>query len=155
MNAFWRSRSQRERAVLVGGVVAAAILLVVALVWLPLERSRTRLSAEIPRLAASVATMERNAEEVQRVRSLPASTPATVAPTATVAPALGRNLANAQVASIDERRVRITGADVAYGALLETIAAAQSTYGLRVDSARIDALPAAGRVRAELVLARP
>lgn len=155
MNAFWRSRSPRERAVLVGGVIVAVILLGVALVWLPLERSRTRLSAEIPRLAASVAAMERNAEEVQRVRSLPASTPATVAPTATVAPALGRNLANAQVASIDERRIRITGADVAYGALLETIAAAQSTYGLRVDSARIDALPAAGRVRAELVLARP
>jgi len=50
--------------------------------------------------------------------------------------------------------VRVSGADVAYGALLEWLGAAQASHGLRVESAKLDALPAAGRVRAELVLTR-
>lgn len=155
MNAFWAARSPRERAILAAGAIAAAVLLLVALVWLPLERSRARLALEIPRLAASVANLESQAEEVKRVRALPAATPTTLAPLTTVVPALMRSLPAAQVSTVDDRRVRITSADVAYGALLEAIAAAQATHGLRVDSAGVDALPAAGRVRAELVLARP
>ena len=75
-------------------------------------------------------------------------------PTASVASALGTRLPGAQVVPIDDKRVRIAASDVAYGALLEAIASAQGAYGMRVDSARIDALPGAGRVRAELVLTR-
>lgn len=155
MNAFWTARSPRERAILVAGAGVAFALLLAVLVWLPLERSRARLALEIPRLAAAIAKLESQAEEVKRVRALPATTPATLAPLATVVPALTRTLPAAQVSAVDDRRVRITSADVAYGTLLEAIAAAQTTYGLRVDSASIDALPAAGRVRAELMLARP
>jgi len=154
MTRFWAQRTPRERMVLAAGAGVAIVLLAIALVWLPLERSRTRLALEIPRLAASIATMQAQAEEVARVRSLPAATPATQAPLETVVPALLRALPAAQVVAIDARRLRITAADVAYGALLEAIAAAQATYGLRVDSASVDALPAAGRVRAELVLTR-
>ena len=155
MNAFWAARTPRERVVLATGAGLALVLLLVALAWLPLERTRARLALEIPRLAGSIAKMQAQAVEVQQVRSLPATTPATQAALATIVPALMRALPAAQVSAMDERRVRIAGADVAYGALLEAIATAQTTYGLRVDSANIDALPAAGRVRAELVLVRP
>jgi type II secretory pathway component PulM len=121
---------------------------------LPLERSRTRLAAEVPRLAASVATMERQAAEVVRVRSLPATPASAATPSAAIAAALGTRLPGAQASAVDEKRVRITGSDIAYGALLEAVASAQAAHGMRVDSARIDALPAAGRVRFELLLAR-
>ncbi|APV50427.1 hypothetical protein BWI17_12410 [Betaproteobacteria bacterium GR16-43] len=155
MNAFWAARTPSERTTLLVGGTLAAILLLVALVWLPLERSRVRLTNEIPRLSASIATMERQAAEVARVRSLPAlrgQTPNTALGEVTAA--LGKGIPSAQVSALDDKRVRILGTDVPYGALLETVATAQAAHGLRVDSARIDALPVAGRVRAELVLSR-
>ena len=153
MKAYWSSRSPRERSVLAWSAGAIAALLLAVLVWLPLERARTRLAAEVPRLALSVAAMERQAAEVSRVRSLPATAQAAPATAATTAASLGRNLPGGQVSPVDEKRIRIAGADVAYGALLETIAAAQAA-GLRVDTARIDALPVTGRVRADVVLSR-
>jgi general secretion pathway protein M len=156
MNAFWAARTPSERTTLLVGGTLAAILLLVALVWLPLERNRVRLTNEIPKLSASIAAMERQAAQVARVRSLPAldttrgQTPSLGEVTAT----LGKGIPSAQVSALDDKRVRILGTDVPYGALLETVAAAQSVHGLRVDTARIDALPAAGRVSAELVLSR-
>jgi len=154
MNAFWAARSPRERAILAAGGAVLAVLLLFVFAWLPLERSRARLAAEVPRLAASVATMEGQAAEVVRVRSLPATPSSAATPSAAIATALGTRLPGVQASAVDEKRVRLTGSDVAYGALLETIASAQGAYGMRVDSARIDALPAAGRVRVELLLAR-
>ena len=153
----WRARSDGERRVL-GTIGALAVLaLLIAFAWLPLERDRQRLAATNPALEASLAEMQRQAEEVKRVRTLPATTPATDVPLAAViaSGALTRGLNGAQATLSDERRVRLVAADVPYGALLETIAAAQGANALRVESARIEALPPAGRVRAELTLARP
>ena len=62
--------------------------------------------------------------------------------------------AGAQFSVLDDRRVRVTGADVSFAALLEWLRNAQATHGVRVESARLEALPASGRVRAELLLAR-
>jgi type II secretory pathway component PulM len=65
-----------------------------------------------------------------------------------------RELAGAQLSMADEKHVRLRGDDVAFTALLEWLGAAQSTNGLRVESARIEALASPGRVRADLTLAR-
>lgn len=160
MNAIadtWRQRPPRERAVFVGVAAVAALLLVVAFVWLPLERGRTTLRAEIPRLAGALATMERQREELKLTRALPPAT-AAAAPAALAAVvasgSIARGVTGAQVTLVDERRVRVVAADASYGAVLEAVAAAQIAHGLRVESARIDALPSRGRVRAELVLAK-
>lgn len=160
MNAiasWWRSRDARSR-LLLGVVVAIAVLTLVAtLVWLPLDRTRTRLAMEIPRLAASIELMQRQAAEVERVRPLPSSTPASLStlPAVLASGALTRSLPGAQATLADPRRIRLAGSDLPWGALLETLAAAQSVQGLRVESARVDALEGAGRVRAEVFLARP
>ncbi|MCL4688464.1 MAG: type II secretion system protein M [Burkholderiales bacterium] len=55
--AFWTARSPRERAVIgwSGAAIAAALLF--AFAWLPMERARTRLAAELPQLRASLAEM--------------------------------------------------------------------------------------------------
>jgi len=155
MKAMWAARSPQERTIVAAGGAIVALVLVAALVWLPLERSRTRLSVEVPRLAESIAKMERQAAEVSRVRSMPAVGGPAATPSQPIATALGTRLPGAQLAPIDAKRMRLTGTDVAYGSLLEAIATAQSGYGMHVDSARIDALPVTGRVRAEIVLARP
>jgi type II secretory pathway component PulM len=150
--AFWNARSTRERQVIAiaGGLLA--LLLVVTLVWLPLERSRTRMLAELPALRASIATLERQASEVKRLRAMPAASHTSAAPLNAIA--MTNPLPGAQLAALDDKRVRVTGADVSYGALLDWLSAVQATHGLRVEAARLDALPAAGRVRAELTLSR-
>jgi general secretion pathway protein M len=150
--AAWQGRSPAERRVL--GVIAAivAVALVAAFVWLPLERSRARLSGELPRLRASVASLEQQAEAVRRLKAMPArQVAATPVAALSGAPA---NLPGAQVAAVDERRIRLTAPDVGFAALLDWLVSVQGSHGLRVESARLDALPVNGRVRAELVLSR-
>jgi general secretion pathway protein M len=158
MNAIvhaWNARSRPERRALAVAAGTLAILLVFALAWLPLERARTRLAAEAPQLRASIDALQRDADEVKRLRALPAAgAPGTApAPLATLA-TNGGGLTGSQMVVLDDKRVRLTGADVSFAALLEWLRNAQATHGMRVDSARLDALPAPGRVRAEMVLSR-
>jgi general secretion pathway protein M len=153
---LWRSRSVRERSIVRAGLVVLAVILVVALVWLPLERTRARLATEMPVLRASVSALERDAEEVRRVRALSPTIPANPEPLAPLmaANAWARELPGVQITVSDEKHVRLAGADVSFTALLDWLTNAQAAHGLSVESARIDALPTPGRVRAELVLAR-
>ena len=150
---YWSSRGATERRNVVRAAVAVGIVLVVALVWLPLERTRARLAAEMPMLRASLAALQRDADEVKRLRSLPPLATQSAAPLATLA-TNGGGLAGATMTVIDARRVRLSGPDVGFAALLEWLRNARVTHGMRVESARLDALAAPGRVRAELVLAR-
>ena len=152
LGAWYDSRPARERRVIavVAGVALAALLLAV---WVQAQRSRERLAAELPRLRASIAALERDADEVRRLRATPAARPQAATPLASLATNAG-GVPGAQVSVIDERRVRLTGSDVSFAALLEWLGNARATHGMRVESARLEALAAPGRVRAELVLAR-
>jgi general secretion pathway protein M len=153
---LWHSRSQRERSMVAAGATVLAIMLAVALVWLPLERARVRLAAELPQLRASIIALQRDADEVQRLRALPATIPANPSPLAPLIAAntWARDLPGVQLSVPDERHVKLVGADVSFTALLDWLATAQAAHGLSVETARIEALPAPGRVRAELTLER-
>ena len=156
MNALataWSRRSASERRTLAWGGALLALALLVAFAWLPLQRTRDRLAAELPALRASIAALERDAAEVARLRAQPAAAPPAGTPLASLATNAG-GLPGAQVNVLDARRVRVTGSDVSFSALLEFLRNAQATHGMRVESARLDALPAPGRVRAELLLTR-
>jgi len=146
----------REKSLAAAGGVVIGAMLLVALVWLPLERLRVRLAHELPVLRASVEALQRDADEVKRVRALPATMPANPAPLAPLiaANAWGRELPGVQLTVPDEKHVRLVGDDIAFGALLDWLATAQAAHGLRVESARIEAGPMTGRVRADLTLAR-
>jgi len=149
----WAQRSPRERTAIAWGVALLLLALGVAVVWLPLERTRARLSAELPSLRGSIAALQRDAAEAKRLRGLPAAAPPAATPLASLASNAG-GLPGAQIAVLDERRVRVSGADVSYAALLEWLRSAAATHGMRVENARLEALPPAGRVRAELTLSR-
>ena len=153
---LWHSRQPRERSLVAAGLVVLAAMLVVALAWLPLERTRARLATELPELRASIVALERDAEEVKRLRAVPATIPANPAPLAPLiaANAWARELPGVQLSVPDEKHVRLAGEDIGFSALLDWLATAQAAHGLRVESARIEALPQPGRVRAELTLAR-
>jgi len=146
--AFWRARSARERRVLAWGGSLAALLLFVALAWLPLARTHARLEREMPAARASLEALQRQADEVRRLRTLPAvgATPASQGGTPP--------LAGAQVTTPAPGRLRIVAPDVAFNALLDWVTAVEAAQGLRVESAHIEALPTVGRVRADLTLER-
>lgn len=150
MNArgWWRSRPARERRVLATGAAVVAVLLLVGLVWVPVARTHERLERELPALRASLDALSQQAHEVQRLRAIPA-TAAGVSPNGSLP-----TLAGAQMSIPAPGRVRLAASDVAFSALLDWLAAAEAAQGLHVDSARIEALPTAGRVRADLTLAR-
>jgi type II secretory pathway component PulM len=145
-----RDRSEREMRALAWGAAAVALVLVYALAWLPLERARARLAAELPALRASAEAMQRQADEVRRLRALPpaANQQAPVSALAATPPA------GAQVTALDPKRVRVSASDAAFTTLLEWIVAAQASHGLHVESARLDALATPGRVKADIVLSR-
>lgn len=154
MNALaraWHARTDGERRAIaiVGAVVAVAIVL--AFAWLPLERSRSRDAAALPALRAQLAAMERDAAEVKRLKSLPARK----APASSLAALAASNpVAGTQLAAIDEKRMRLSSGDVGYAALVEGLASMAASHGLHAESARIEALPTAGRVSAEITLER-
>jgi type II secretory pathway component PulM len=153
----WRARPERERSLLAAGALVIAVMLYVALVWIPLERMRVRLGADLPALRASISALERDAAEVKRLRATPSAVPQNRSPLAPLMAAntWARELPGVQLTVPDEKHVRISGSDIAFTSLLDWLATAQAAHGLRVETARIEALPAAGRVRAELTLARP
>lgn len=156
MNAIARALAERsplERAILATLAALVAIGIVAAFVWLPLERTRARLSTELPALRASIAVLERDAQEAQRLKAIPPMAQAANAALGDIATNT-KAPAGAQVTVLDPKSVSVAASDVAFGALLEWLAGVQAAQGLRVESARIEALPVAGRVRAELRLTR-
>lgn len=150
----WQSRSATERRSIAAVATVVAVILLVTLAWLPLERERARLAARMPAARASIEALQRDANEVRRLRALPAAAARSPSPLAELA-TNGGGLPGATMLVLDARRLRLTGADVGFSALLEWLGNARQTHGMAVESARLQALPAAGRVRAELVLARP
>ena len=67
---WWENRSARERRVIVNLAVLAA-LVVLFTMWLQAERTRERLAGQLPQLRASLASLERDAQEVKRLRAMP------------------------------------------------------------------------------------
>lgn len=150
--SLWRSRPEGERRAIAIGGAMLAVLLVIVLAWLPLERTRTRLSADLPRLRASVAQLRRDAAEVKRLRAIVPTVSTNSTPLSSLA--TQAPLAGAQVSVPDEKHVRVAAADIGFSALLQWLVTVQSTQSLRVESAKIDALAAPGRVHAELTLSK-
>lgn len=152
LQSLWSERSAKERRVIAIAGALVAVILLVTFVWLPVERARARLAVELPQLRASIAALQRDADEVKRLRSMPIASASSSGSLPSLATSLP--LPGAQLAVVDDKHVRLTAGDVSFAALLDWLAAAQASHGLRVESAKIEALPVTGRVRAELGLAR-
>lgn len=152
LGSWYDDRPERERRV-IGWALAVVFLALIAWLYVANERTRTRLEGELPRLRASIATLEKEADEVRRLRAMPAVQPQATTPLASLATA-GGGIPGAQINVVDDKRVRLTGGDVAFASLLEWLNNARASHGMRVESARLEALASPGRVRADLTLSR-
>ena len=149
---LWESRSERERRMIVQCGLLIAALLVFALVWLPLQRTRTRLEITLPQLRASIEQLKRDADEVKRLKSIAPTVTGNPTPLLTLA--TQNTLTGAQVNVPDDKHVHVIANDVGFTRLLDWLVSVQSTHALRVEHARIESLPMTGRVRADLTLTR-
>ena len=152
LGARWAALDGRQqRLVQVGGALLAVVLLVV-FVWLPLERTHRQLAARLPALQAQHAAMQRDADEVKRLRSLPA----TLAPSGgtTRAPdanALRTLFPGADVTALGSGRYRVQLADGRFGAWLDGVRALNGQLVVAELNATRDPANAA-KLRIEAVL---
>jgi general secretion pathway protein M len=151
----WTRRPESERRMVAAIATVVAVILFATFAWIPLERSRARLEREVPELRAAVAALRKDADEVARLRALPPIAAASATPVAGLAAGALAPPAGARLAPVDARRLKLDAADIGFTPLVHWLASAPAAQGLRVESARIEALATSGRVRAEITLARP
>lgn len=152
----WRARAPRERAVLAGGALFLALALCYAYAWLPMQRERMHLLETLPQLRAQAEQLQRDAEEVARLRARPVPTARggdIVALVEQRAVASGLHERIATLVALDTGRVRVVLPHVGFDAWLAWIGELQAAHGVRIESARIEASAEAGTVRVEVVLA--
>lgn len=153
---FWRARAPRERFVLAAGAALLALALGYAYAWLPMQRELAQLRGTLPHLRAQAEQIQRDAEEVARLRARPAASQrggsvATVVEQRAAASGLREHIAT--LAAQDDGRVRVVLPRVGFDAWLAWIGELQAAHGVRVESARIESSGEAGMVRIEAVLA--
>jgi len=157
---WWRSRLPRERQVLTAGGVILVLLLWVFVLIMPLRASVNRVTAELPQLRETNASLDAMAREASDLRLVTNTTPI---PADQREGAVRRSLTRAALAdpkSIDvtlqdANHLRVRCDDVDYGLWLAWLHGARSDVGANVESATVSARAAngiAGRVHADVVL---
>jgi general secretion pathway protein M len=152
MRQWWIGLSRRERI----AVLCAAALVVTTLVYLigiePAWRSRTRLSAELPRLRSEAAELDQLAAEAAKLklhtRTLESPEQTKAALTRLLAE---KNISGAQVREEGERII-VSAKRTEAAAWLTWLKDASNELPLRIAAARI-ARVSAGLVDAEVTLA--
>lgn len=120
LRARWSSLEPRQRVVIAAAGSILALGLLIAYVWLPLERNRAALQKRMPELRLQLTAMERDEEEVRRLRKLSA-VPNATAPRALDAAQLRANFAGAQVTALDGSRFRVVIADTGYAQWIDEL----------------------------------
>lgn len=151
---WWAQRTRRERLLLGGVGVLAALAIWYWLLLVPAWERRAQLRQEIPLQQAQLAVMRAEADDVQRLR-----------PRAAGAAPAGEALLQALNTLLEQRAVdgvklNIVGNAVqaefkraSFGALVEWLNQARRQFRVRVVSAHISALETADAVRGQLMMA--
>lgn len=146
LRALWQSRSPRERRALRAALVLVAAILLLALAAAALQ-AREPLRRDVAALRADNARMQQQALELAQLRAMPPP-PAHGELLATVQSSIeATSLASglAQVESPDTDHVVVVFKAVAFADWLRWVEAL-ATRQVRLESCRIEALPASGRV---------
>lgn len=157
MKTWWQGLSDRDRRVLSVGAVLAALLLLYALAWLPLDRSREALRVQAAALDASYRWMRAAAPEVQRLRAGGAGQQAQdgrslLARADAGARESGLGTALLRVEPVAEGQVRMVFQQVGFDALMAWLEQFSSSQGLRVSEFNVQTTGASGQVDARIGL---
>jgi general secretion pathway protein M len=144
----WSILSARQRNVIVAGAVILSVALLFAYVWLPIQQSRSDNAARLPELRARLTEMQRQAEELQRVRAV---APAGASLRPLDAQALRAAFSGSQVVvtALDRQRFRLAVADTGYAIWIDELNRLHAQSAVRVEEAALSALAQPGRIRVE------
>jgi type II secretory pathway component PulM len=149
---WFQSLAQRERRVVLSGAAAAVLVLLLG-VWVPVERRVSRLEAQVQTRQADLAWLQTVAPQLTALRSGATGTgnESLVALADRVAHETGiaRQL-NTQAGSDGTFSVRLE--QVAFDSLLNWAGELVLRHGVRIVSATIDGSPSPGMVSATVVL---
>lgn len=152
---FWRTRVPRERFVLAGGSALLVLALGFAYAWLPMQRDVVQLRQALPQLRVQARQLQQDAQEVARLKAQPAVTREAGSLALAVeqrALATGLRERIESITPQDAGHVRVLLPQVAFDAWIAWLGELQTSHGVRVDSARIDATDDSGMVSVDAVL---
>jgi general secretion pathway protein M len=155
LRTLWQSRAPRERVVI---AVLAVLAGVASYVWLvqAADRAHTRLRASVPALRAQAARLERQAGDLERLRSAP---PAAASKTdlrtlvQAQAGAAGLSRALVRIDAPDANQVVVVFGAVAFADWLNWVAGLTAQQ-VRLEVCRVEALSTPGLVSVTATLVR-
>ncbi len=144
----WSILSGRQRTVILAGAGILIVALLFAYVWLPIQHSRSDNAARLPELRARLAEMQHQAEELQRIRAVPA-TAASLRPLDAQALRSAFSGSQVSVTALDRQRFRLAAADTGYVIWIDELNRLQTQSAARVEEATLSALAQPGRIKVE------
>ncbi|GMV30580.1 MAG: hypothetical protein AMXMBFR59_27050 [Rhodanobacteraceae bacterium] len=161
MRAWWDSREPRERRVLLVGASATAVLLFWALVWHPLQRSRTELRQRVDVQRADLQQMRSDSARVAQLRGLGARAKVERQGKSLLAladaTARGAQLANElrRVEPVGPKSVRVSLEGASFDAVADWLEGLARDFGVVATDFSADRAEGAGRVNARVTLEEP
>ena len=155
---YWRGLAPRERMIAGIGGVLAAIFLLYALLWVPLQSDLKRLRVDVPREQEQLQWMR---TQSARIKQLRAAAPTTLQGGGLLsfveqsAQAFNIRQSIKRVDPEGPNGVRLAVDGVAFNSLLEWLANLQKQGGVRIDNASLEPQATPGVVNARLVLRAP
>src|SRR5262245_44595578 len=124
VKTWWLDRNESERGAIAFAAILVALLLCYAYAWLPVTRERERLLVRVPELRTEAAALERNARELEKLKSIAKPSPGLLR---AVQEAIGASRDPApEVVQLDSARVRVAIASAPSDAAFTLISRLQS-----------------------------
>lgn len=161
MRAWWVSREPRERRVLAIGGGVTAVLLIWALVWYPLQRSRAELRVRVETQRSELQQMRSDSSRVAQLRGLGARAKVERQGKSLLAladaTARGAQLANElrRVEPVGPKSVRVSFEGASFDAVADWLEGLARDFGVVATDFSADRAEGTGRVNARVTLEEP
>jgi general secretion pathway protein M len=161
IQAWWNAREPRERQVLLIGGVVSAVLLVWALVWHPLQRSRAELRVRVESQRSDLEQMRSDAARVVQLRGMGARAKVERQGKSLLAladaTARGAQLANElrRVEPVGPKSVRVSLEGASFDAVADWLEGLARDFGVVASDFSADRAQGDGRVNARVTLEEP
>lgn len=157
MKEWFMSREPRERAILAGGAVIAAVIIFWSYVWTPLKDGSAELRQSVTQKNALLVDLQRAAalgpvSNGARAPSAGAQSLVVLIDRTAQSPGLAGTLTRTRPEGADA--ISVTFRDSSFDALVAWLVTLQSTHGLTVESATVNGTRAPGLVSGQLLLRR-